>query len=443
MSTAPAEVPSRGVAGLALALDALPGAPAWAQYRRAAAERLLACGLPTPRDDGFRYASLRSLERRDLRPPSVTAPAGAAAVPAGASPFAVAGALVLDVVDGRPDAAALAALAASSGLRLTPLATLIGEGSPLDHAWLALPSAAADDRLRLWAAACVADGLVVEVPAGHPGALLHLRHLATGGTVYPRLRIVLGEGSTLTVIEEYRAAGGADSVTLSVGDFSIGAGATLTHLRLQDGSPRSSVLGDLAVQVGAGGRLAHHGHSFGTGFDRLDLAVELAEAGAEADLHGLFMADAGGGLHVRTRLVHAARDTRSAQTYRGIAADRGRGSYDGKVVVRHGASRAVSRQSSRNLLLGRAAEIDTRPQLEISTDDVQCSHGATTGTLDEQMLFYLRSRGLDADTARGLLTYAFAADVVRQVPVAPVAALLERRVAGLLPGAPRLEEFPS
>ena len=110
-------------------------------------------------------------------------------------------------------------------------------------------------------------------------------------------------------------------------------------------------------------------------------------------------------------------------------------------MVASGAGGSSSRQSSRNLLLAADAEIDTRPQLEIYTDEVTASHGATTGTLDEDMLFYLRARGLDDGTARGLLTYAFAADIIRGVPLPELKALLGRRVAGLLPEATLLKEF--
>ena len=131
----------------------------------------------------------------------------------------------------------------------------------------------------------------------------------------------------------------------------------------------------------------------------------------------------------------------SDQLYRGVAGGRGRGSYDGKVIVRAGAAKTSSRQSSRNLLLGADAAIDTRPQLEINADDVKCAHGATTGTLDENMLFYLLTRGLDRDTARALLTYAFVGDVLRRLEPEAVRRAVERRALGRLPAAETIREF--
>ena len=436
-ATTPAPA-ARALAALADSHPQLPGGTAWAQYRANALSRLTAAGLPTPRDDGFKYANLRILERRDLRPQA----------PAAASTFAPAGdrLVVPDaqsslIVDGIVDARAADATDLP-GVTIERVAASLAGLAPAGTGWLAEPGAGADDRLRLWAAACINDGLVIRVA---PGTLvskpIHITHVATRGGSYPRLVVELGAGAQLTLIEEQRSVADADTVTLGVADLRVARDARLTHVRLQDCGARAILLEEVRVDVDHSGAYSHHGHSFGGYLNRLDLAVSLSGAHAETDLHGLFMADAGRGLHVRTRVTHAAPDTRSAQTYRGVAGSRGRGSYDGKVAVLHGAVRSNSRQSSRNLLLAKDAEIDTRPQLEIYTDDVQASHGATTGTLDQNMLFYLLSRGLEPDTARGLLTYAFAADVVREIPVASVRSALGRRVVGLLPDASRLEEF--
>ncbi len=427
---------ARALAALADSQPALPGGSAWARFRAEALTNLTAAGLPTPRDDGFKYANLRILERRDLRPYATAADAAASAV---AQRLVVPDAHCIVIVDGIVQGPCDAA---PGGVTIERLATTLARLAPCDTRWLTQPGPSADDRLRLWAAACLNDGLVIRVAPGiQLTTPIHLIHIATRGGSYPRVALELGAGSQLTLVEEQRSIGDADTVTVSVADLHIARDARLTHVRLQDCAERSILLEEVRVDVDTGGAYAHHAHSFGGLINRLDLAVTLSGAHAQTDLHGLFMADAGRGLHLRTRVTHAAPDTRSAQTYRGVAGSRGRGSYDGKVVVLHGASRSNSRQSSRNLLLAKDAEIDTRPQLEIYTDDVQASHGATTGTLDENMLFYLLSRGLDPATARGLLTYAFAADVVREIPVPSLRAALGRRVVGLLPDASRLEEF--
>ncbi|HLG52895.1 MAG TPA: SufD family Fe-S cluster assembly protein, partial [Steroidobacteraceae bacterium] len=150
-------------------------------------------------------------------------------------------------------------------------------------------------------------------------------------------------------------------------------------------------------------------------------------------LAGLFMVDGERQVDLYTRVEHHGAMTRTSQDFRGIAADRGRGAFNGRVIVHASARGADAGQTSRNLLLTPLAEINTRPQLEIHTDDVQCRHGATTGTLDPAQVFYLQSRGLDPATARGLLTYAFCADVIAELPLPELRDYVGELVVGRLP----------
>jgi len=174
---------------------------------------------------------------------------------------------------------------------------------------------------------------------------------------------------------------------------------------------------------------------------RSNLRVRLEGAAAEAQLHGLFMVDGSRQADLYTLVEHAAPYTRSGQTYRGVASDRGRGAYNGRVLVHEGAAKADSQQSSRNLILSPLAEINVRPQLEILTDDVKCSHGATTGSLDADQLFYLLSRGIDQQTARGLLTFAFCEDVVARVTEDGLRRHIEQLVVHQLPDRDIIREF--
>ena len=150
----------------------------------------------------------------------------------------------------------------------------------------------------------------------------------------------------------------------------------------------------------------------------------------------LFLADGSRHLDTHVRVDHLAVGTRSLQDYRGIAAGRGRAVFNGKAIVHEGAQQSQARQTNRNLLLTPGAEIDTKPELEIYADDVQCSHGATTGQLDPAALFYLRSRGLTEIEARNALTRAFTGAVVSRMDHAPFAQrvrdALDARLAGLL-----------
>ncbi|MBS0396996.1 MAG: Fe-S cluster assembly protein SufD, partial [Proteobacteria bacterium] len=299
----------------------------------------------------------------------------------------------------------------------------------------------ANERVRALNACLAADGPALRVAAGAAAGLVHVVHVASGGGAYPRTTVELGAGATLALLETHLSAGEAEATVVAAADVCVGPGATLTHTSLPLLGERAMLLDDVAVAVERDARYVHCVAALGGQLTRLDLRVALAAPGAAAELAGLVFADGAREQHVRTLVEHRAPRTRSDQLYRGVAAGRGRGSYDGKVVVHPGAAQTESRQSSRNLLLGRDAAIDARPQLEINADEVKCSHGATTGTLDEQMLFYLLSRGLDRDTARALLIYAFVGDVLRRLAPPPVRAAAEARVVGRLPAAELLREF--
>ncbi len=179
-----------------------------------------------------------------------------------------------------------------------------------------------------------------------------------------------------------------------------------------------------------------HDAQLGGSLGRLDLNARLVAPGAAAEMTGLFLADGNRHLDTHARVDHAAPDTRSLLDYRGVAAGRGRAVFNGKAIVHAGAQKSQARQSSRNLLLSVGAEIDAKPELEIYADDVQCSHGATTGQLDPAALFYLRSRGFDEQQARSALTRAFAGAVLSRMDLprfqAGVREALDERLARLL-----------
>jgi len=176
------------------------------------------------------------------------------------------------------------------------------------------------------------------------------------------------------------------------------------------------------LSLNLGGRVARH-----------DIWVNLEESGAECQIDGLFVADARRHIDQHLHVEHAAPHTTSRQTWRGIAAGRGRGILDARVVVQPGALKADALQSSRNLLLSQYAEIDVKPQLEIYADDVKCGHGATVGQLDEAQVFYLRSRGIAADTARALLLRGFAEEALGLLENTGLAEWLEPHLAAAMP----------
>ena len=425
------------LARLAPALTGLPGGAAWATWRAAALESLLGVGLPTPRDEPWKYVNVRLLERRDLAPaaPRPLPTATLDDLPALEAPRLV-------FVDGRFNAG-LSARQLPEGCTFVRFADLLGHETPqVLGPELAGAPTDVEERIRTLNACLAADGpLLTLAPGTRPTGPVLLVHVATGAGSYPRTRVALGAGASLELIEVHLSAGEADAFVAAAADFRLADGAALVHSALQLAGPRTILLDDATVTVAAGARYAHRLVALGGQLARLDLKVTLDGPGASADFAGVFHTDGAREQHVRTLVRHRAPVTVSEQLYRGIAAGRGRGSYDGKVVVHAGAAKTVSQQSSRNLLLSRDAAMDSRPQLEINADDVKCSHGATTGTLDEQMLFYLLSRGLDRDSARALLIRAFLGDVLKRLSPEALALAAEARLFARLTAAGVPQDF--
>jgi Fe-S cluster assembly protein SufD len=207
----------------------------------------------------------------------------------------------------------------------------------------------------------------------------------------------------------------------------------MTHLRLHEPGPAAAQVETWTARQEAGSRYEQHLLATGGAILRSNLRLALEGEAAACRLFGLFAADHGRQVDLNTRVDHKGAATRTEQEYRGMASDRGRGSFNGRIVVHASARGADAMQASRNLLLSPLAAIDARPQLEIHTEEVRCRHGATVGSLDEQQLFYLRARGVPEAEARALLTWAFCAGMIGRLPLAELRAAAEARFAGALP----------
>jgi Fe-S cluster assembly protein SufD len=207
----------------------------------------------------------------------------------------------------------------------------------------------------------------------------------------------------------------------------VGEGAILHHERVQRDSAEAFHMCTLRAQVAKGGQYHSRTLSFGARISRQQPWVRLAE-GAEATLDGLALLDHHQVADTHSFMDHAEPHTTSRQLHKCIVDGKARAVFNGQVRVAPGAQGTDAKQQSRNLLLSETARVDTKPQLEIYADDVKCSHGAAVGQLDPEELFYLQSRGLNADDARNLLTYGFAADVLMHIPVAGLCRALRQLV---------------
>ena len=393
--------------------------------RGVALEKFLAQGFPTQRDEDWKYTNLRRLESRSFVVPEA-APFDTAAVERYVR--STSGCCALMFVNGRP-APALSSPPAGA-LQVRTLGELL-QNSPADAAQLLQCSNASSfDALN---AALAFDGAVIDVPAdARVETPVYVLHYTTSSpasmTTQPRTVIRAGRNSRVQVVEHYVGDEGSEYFTNAASRIELAEGAVVEHYRLQEEGSRSFHIGATQAVLRRDAQLVSYNFAIGASLSQVALDITLAEPGARADLHGLFLVDGNRHLDMRTFVDHAAPRTVSTEDYRGIAADRGRGIFNGKVYVAKDAQKISAQQSTRNLLLNAGCEIDAKPALEIYADDVKCSHGATVGQLDASALFYLRSRGISEEEARSILTIAFAESLLERIPLKGLQEHLDARL---------------
>lgn len=264
-------------------------------------------------------------------------------------------------------------------------------------------------------------GLLVHVAAGTQVAdPLELHQLATiaNGVTLPRLLIVLEPGASLTLVERWRSETAAPTLAIAVTEIIIGADARLDHVRIEEES--TAALRFQTTEVSLDGEAARYeavSIQLGGSLVRHDLNAALRAPRSHASLNALVLTDGERVLDNHTRIEHLTPDATSHELYKTLLAGKGRSIFNGRIYVAQVAQRTDSYQSNPNLLLSRDAVANSNPELEIYADDVRCSHGATYGTLEDEPLFYLRSRGLDRDAAEAMLIQAFAGEVGAMIPV--------------------------
>ncbi|WP_420466653.1 Fe-S cluster assembly protein SufD [Panacagrimonas sp.] len=288
-----------------------------------------------------------------------------------------------------------------------------------------LPARSDGDGVDALNAAFACGGLDLRIGRDHEhGKIVH-----AVGAGHRRHRIRVETGASALIRVETDPAAAFQTVVLEL-DLAPGASAQL--LRLQQCRPEDHRITRIHARVARDAQLDIATLDLGGRLSRHDVRVDLAEAGAQATVRGLFCIDGQGHVDNYTRIDHHAVHGTSRELYRGLASDRGRGIFRGAVVVHPGAQKTDSEQRVASLLLSPGAEIDAKPELEIYADDVKCAHGNSFGQLDPAALFYLQTRGLPVDQARALLTLAFALEPLRQIPHAGFRDEAVRRVASYL-----------
>ena len=408
--------------------------PDWLQQRREEALAAFgAVGFPTRRDEDWKYTDLKLVTRRSFG--NVVA-----AVPA-TPEIEELDCPTLVFFNGR----LASAHALPEGMGVMPLGAAVAADHPACRELLGTIADPARHRFAALSTALFQDGAVVDLAAGlELQQPVRLVFLAGGGDTpaldCPRVLVRAGANSRATLIEHYGSAAG-ESLSLAVTEVALESGAHIEHYRLQESGAGAFHLGVLAARIGRDATLVSHNLAVGGRIARLDLDAALVEPGAHIEMNGLYVARDRQHIDNHTRVDHAVPRTSSDELYRGVLNGKSHAVFNGKAIVRPGAAGTDAQQSNANLLLSAEAEVDTKPELEIYADEVKCSHGATTGQLDTNALFYLRSRGLDEETARSLLTFAFADMVLARMPLVPLRRHAEQLVVGRLPDAERIREF--
>lgn len=401
-------------------------------FRQQAQQDFAAQGLPTLQQEAWKYTSIKTLHKTafNLAPPrTMTRTMKRQATNFSASSEAatpiqnyrltfVAGHFQADLSQLEP---------LPQGVKLIPLKQAIEQKDILIQSYMGRIALQRNHPFAALNSLCLEDGVLLYVPADcHLKKPIHCLFYSPEGpepqACYPRLLIVLEAGAQAQLIEEYlgrppdEQKNIAPHFTNALTEVVLAHGARLSHCKLVRENAQGQHIAGIHVEQAADS----HFHSFSLaldgGFCRNDIQVRLNAEGAQVQLDGLYILAGRQHLDNHLRVDHLQPGCTSEVFYKGVLNGYSRGVFNGMAVVHPGAQQSDARQVNKNLLLSKGAEMDTKPELQIEADDVKCSHGATVGQLDNEALFYLGSRGLDRDSARTLLTSAFAHELFNRIP---------------------------
>jgi Fe-S cluster assembly protein SufD len=397
--------------------------------RRAGFERFASLGFPTTKNEDWHYTSVASIADEEFT--LLTARTDDAQAEQ-LDPFYLRGERwpTAVFVNGRFSAQLSSLKNLPTGVRLETLADSWISSKTLSDQ---IGHVASTDNYAFTAlnTAFMYDGALIEIAkdAEVPGAI-HLLYVtdatAAKGQIHPRTVIIAGRNSKATIIESYVSLSNARYFTNAVTEVSLADGANLSHYKIQRESTRSFHVGTIEVRQARDSHYQSFSLALGGELSRTNVYTTLDGENCGATLNGLYMI--GGEQHCdhQTQIIHAQPNCFSRELYKGILDGRSHGVFNGKVFVHPIAQKTDGKQTNKTLLLSDQAKADTKPQLEIFADDVKCTHGATIGQIDQQALFYMKSRGIDNVTATKLLTYAFAADVLETIELEPLKHELEK-----------------
>ena len=392
--------------------------------RQSALQRFEQVGLPGVRDEDWRYTNLRALKSQSYKPS--TASNSAKNLDQGSMPRVV-------IVDGYLDKSSSDGLS-TDGIIVASLADVVTEKFIEDNFGTTLPSQ--QHGFTALNTAYAQDGYVVYLPQGSvQRAALELLFISqSSDTVSHTRNLIIAEPNTQCTIIERHVSTAHDKVYLSntVTEIIAGDNAHIDHYKIQQESNEAFHLGGVFINQANGSQVKNHNIALSGLVTRNDIHSNLLGQGAHMEMNGLVLGQGRQHIDNQTQVNHAVPNCTSDEYYKSVLDDNSRSVFRGRIIVAQDAQLTNADQQNNNLLLSANAEADTKPQLEIYADDVKCSHGATVGQLDANALFYLKSRGINAEQARALLTFAFANEVLDRIKIDSVREELTSIMAGEL-----------
>ena len=402
-------------------LQKAAGDPAWvAAARKAAMARFAELGFPTLQDEDWRFTNVAPIARLPFRPALDSSADGVTAESLSQLAFAGLPGPRLVFVNGHFAAALSSLVPPPPGVRIANLAAALAADPGLIEKYLFRHARSDANAFAALNTAFFQDGAFIFVPAGQvvaePVRALYVSTAKeNGGAAHPRNLILADPGSQLTFIESYVSLGGAAHMTNAVTELVAGDHAVVEHLKFQDENTHAFHISTLQAHLGRASKVIAHSIVTGAKLSRNNINTTLAGEGLECVLNGLYLTKGDQLADHHMIVEHAQPHCASHEYFNGILADRSKGVFHGRILVRPGAQKTDAKQTNKNLLLSDDATVDTKPQLEIYADDVRCTHGATIGQLNEDSIFYLRARGIGLDTARRMLIHAFAGEIIERI----------------------------
>jgi Fe-S cluster assembly protein SufD len=417
-----------------LEVAAIPGEPAWLTFaRKTALERFWEVGLPTVKEEDWRFTNLAPLANLSFDPVPASMRSQISKETFVRLPFIRLGGSRLVFVDGylTPELSSVAEQ--EEGVKILGLVDALASEPMLVEQYLFRLSQKKPTSLASLNTALFQDGAFIHIPKDRKTAgPVHIYHIVTPDAadeaVYPRSLIIAASGAEVTVTESYLSVDNARYLTSGVTELIVGDNATVEYLKFQDESFHSFHLGTLAISAGRDSHVHLHSMAFGGKLSRTNIQATLIGEGVECVLNGLYLVRDEQLADHYMIVDHAVPRGTSHEYFNGILAGKSKGVFHGRIIVQPGAQKTDAKQTNKNLLLSDDATVDTKPQLEIYADDVKCTHGATVGQLSDEAIFYLRSRGIPLEKARQMLIYAFAGEIIDRIQLEPLRRELDERV---------------